>query len=137
MLETGGPRETEAAGARVAAALAPGDVVHVLGEPGAGKSTFVRGACRALGVRAPVTSPTFAIAHRYPADGGVCVAHVDLYRLESLAAEDEELLADYFGDDTITFVEWPAVGAAELSAPRLIVSLTHLGGDRRRIEVGG
>jgi tRNA A37 threonylcarbamoyladenosine biosynthesis protein TsaE len=64
--------ETEAIAARLACRLSPGDVVTVSGELGTGKTTFVRGACRALGVTSPVTSPTFTIGHRY--EGGVAVA---------------------------------------------------------------
>jgi tRNA threonylcarbamoyladenosine biosynthesis protein TsaE len=85
-LETTKPAETEAAGAELAAGLAPGDVVLVTGELGSGKTTFVRGAVRALGVDGPVTSPTFTIGHVLP--GRPEVAHVDLYRLGSLAGED-------------------------------------------------
>ena len=108
----------------------------MLGELGSGKTTLVRGACRALGVDGPVTSPTFAIGHRYRARGGLVVSHLDLYRLESLGAEDPELLADYLGSDRIAFVEWPPASApAVLGAPTLTVELSHLGGDRRRIEV--
>jgi len=110
----------------------------VLGELGAGKTTLVRGACRALGVTGPVTSPTFAIAHRYRARGGLLVAHLDLYRLRSLADEDPDLLADYLGEDRIAFVEWPsAETGAQLGAPRLTVELAHLGATRRSIEVRG
>jgi tRNA threonylcarbamoyladenosine biosynthesis protein TsaE len=133
-LESDGPAGTEGAGARLAAQLRAGDVVHVVGELGAGKTTFVRGASRALGVTVPVTSPTYAIAHRYPAAGGLHVAHLDLYRIERPGEEDPDLLADYLGADTIAFVEWPRDGAPELTAPRVIVMLGHLGGDRRRIE---
>ena len=129
-----GPTDTEALGADIARRLAPGDVVHVRGELGAGKTTLVRGACRVLGVSAPVTSPTFAIAHRYAGDG-VVVGHVDLYRLGGLAGEDPELLADYVGPDRITFVEWPVLGAPELGEPRVTVLLEHAGAQRRRIEV--
>ena len=64
-VETGSPEETETLAGRLATRLAPGDVVLVSGELGAGKTTFVRGACRALGVTARVTSPTFTIGHRY------------------------------------------------------------------------
>ena len=135
MLETAGPAATEAFGAALAAELAPGDVVHVAGEIGTGKTTLVRGACRALGVTVAVTSPTFAIAHRYAAAGGLLVAHIDLYRLADLAQEDPDLLADYLGADAVAFVEWPGAGAAALGAPRMSVELTHLGGERRRIEV--
>jgi tRNA threonylcarbamoyladenosine biosynthesis protein TsaE len=108
----------------------------VLGELGAGKTTLGRGACRALGVEGPVTSPTFAIAHRYPARDGLLVAHLDLYRLRSLADEDPDLLADYLGPDRIAFIEWAAPDtAAALGEPRLSVELSHLGDSRRQIEV--
>jgi len=135
--ESHGAADTEALGGRLAADLSPGDVVTVAGELGAGKTTFVRGACRALGVTVPVTSPTFTIGQRYPG-GRAPVSHVDLYRLGSLADEDPDLLADYLGPDVIAFVEWPDAGAAQLAAGgRLVarVSLEHAGQDRRRIEI--
>lgn len=137
VVETEGEQETEALGASIATLLTPGDVVHLRGELGSGKTTLVRGACRALGVEAAVTSPTFAIAHRYRGAGSVVVGHIDLYRLDGLAGEDPELLGDYVGPDRITFVEWPAEGAGELGEPRLTITLEHLGGERRRIEVRG
>ena len=79
---TGSPEETEALAARLARAPAAGDVVAVSGELGAGKTTFVRGAARALGVTGPVSSPTFTIGHRYEAP--TPVAHLDLYRIAGL-----------------------------------------------------
>jgi tRNA threonylcarbamoyladenosine biosynthesis protein TsaE len=94
----------------------------------------VRGAARALGVADPVTSPTFGIGHRYRG-AGVVVSHLDLYRLAGLQREEPDLLADYLGAGRIAFVEWPERGAPELSAPRLVVTLTHAGGDRRTVEV--
>ena len=124
--------QTEAAGAKLAAGLKPGDIVLVEGEMGAGKTTFVRGAARALGVTKPVTSPTFTLGNRY--DGEVPVAHLDLHRLSSLAGEDPGLLDDYVDAATIAFVEWPEVAESELDAV-VRVRLEHLGGDRRRIEV--
>ena len=133
------PEETERAGAALAAALAPGDVVLVSGELGAGKTTFVRGACRALGVRGPVTSPTFTIGRRYD-DGSVPVSHLDLYRLAGLDDEDPALLADYIGSERVAFVEWPEIAEPELlGAPGVRVAarvlLEHRGGDRRRVVV--
>jgi tRNA threonylcarbamoyladenosine biosynthesis protein TsaE len=127
-----GPEQTEAAGAQLAASLKPGDVVLVIGEMGAGKTTFVRGAARALGVTKPVTSPTFTLGNRY--EGDPPVAHLDLHRLSSLAGEDPGLLDDYVDAETIAFVEWPEVAESELEAA-VRVRLDHLGGDRRRIEV--
>jgi tRNA threonylcarbamoyladenosine biosynthesis protein TsaE len=94
----------------------------------------LRGAARALGVTDPVTSPTFAIAHRYRGSTAT-VAHLDLYRLDGLADEDPGLLADYLGEDRIAFVEWPEQGGPELHAAEVRVTLTHEGGDRRLIEV--
>ncbi len=134
IVQTAGPTETQVLGAELAAGLSAGDVVLVHGELGAGKTTFVRGAARALGVSDPITSPTFSIGHRYRG-AGVIVSHLDLYRLQSLHREDPELLEDYLGADRIAFVEWPEAGAGELPNARLRVTLAHAGADRRRIEV--
>jgi tRNA threonylcarbamoyladenosine biosynthesis protein TsaE len=133
---TTGPEETEAVAAELAATLQPGDVVLVSGDLGAGKTTFVRGACRALGVRVPVTSPTFTIGRRYD-DGRTGVSHLDLHRLGDLGDEDPGLLDDYVTPDRVSFVEWPEVAEPELGARRVAarVTLEHAGGDRRRIEL--
>jgi tRNA threonylcarbamoyladenosine biosynthesis protein TsaE len=131
--------QTEALGARLARELAPGDAVLVEGELGAGKTTFVRGAARALGVTMPVTSPTFTIGQRYPAAQGRVVAHLDLYRLSALADEDPELLADYLSPETVAFVEWPRGEVAQISALTRVVArvaLAHDGGDCRRVSIG-
>lgn len=135
-IESAGAAETEAVGARIAERLRPGDVVVVSGEVGAGKTTLIRGACRALGVTGPVTSPTFTIGRRYHG-GRLPVSHLDLYRLETLEGEDPALLEDYLGGDGVAFVEWPAAGAGQLGRPALEVRLSHEGEGRRRIEVGG
>ena len=131
--ESEGPAATEALGAELAAGLAPGDVVLVSGELGTGKTTFVRGASRALGVAGAVTSPTFTIGRRYA--GRVPVAHVDLYRLDDLGEEDPALLADYLGPDVVTFVEWPERAGDRVPAAARRVRLEHLGGDRRRVTI--
>jgi tRNA threonylcarbamoyladenosine biosynthesis protein TsaE len=134
IVETSDSRQTEALGAELAAALKAGDVVLVRGELGSGKTTFVRGAVRALGVTDPVTSPTFGIGHRYRGSG-VTVSHLDLYRLAGLCREEPELLEDYLGPTAIAFVEWPEETSAELRNACLLVTLTHRGADERRIEV--
>jgi tRNA threonylcarbamoyladenosine biosynthesis protein TsaE len=134
IVETSAPAETESLGAELAASLSEGDVVLVRGELGSGKTTLVRGAARALGVRGPVTSPSFSIGHRYAGDN-VVVSHVDLYRLGGLEQEDPDLLGDYLGGGRIAFVEWPQEGEVELSRARVRVLLEHSGPDRRRIEV--
>jgi tRNA threonylcarbamoyladenosine biosynthesis protein TsaE len=138
---TSSAAETEALGARIAAELVPGDVVMVAGELGAGKTTLIRGACRALGVQEPVTSPTFTIGHRYHA-GPRAVSHLDLYRLGALDAEEPGLLDDYLTPDAISFVEWPQdltgeVGMERFEGVRLArqVELRHAGGDEREVIV--
>jgi len=133
-LQTSGPSETESLGAELAAGLIDGDLVLIRGELGTGKTTLVRGAARALGVEDPVTSPTFSIGHRYRA-GALTVSHLDLYRLAGLELEDPDLLADYLGPGRIAFVEWPEQGHGELPRPRLLVTLSHGGGDRRAVDV--
>jgi len=118
--------ETERLGAVLAERLRPGDVVLVSGELGSGKTTFVRGACRALGVVDPVTSPTFTIGHVYEAP--VEVAHLDLYRLKEL---DPAILEDYATADRITFVEWPrAIPDAAYS-----VTLEHVSENDRAVVI--
>ena len=134
VVETSNPEQTESLGAELAGALSPGDLVLVSGELGAGKTTLVRGAARALGVVDPVTSPTFSIGHRYGAPA-VTVSHLDLFRLGALEHEDPGLLADYLGPGRIAFVEWPPESDRELPGARFRVTLSHDGGDRRRIEV--
>lgn len=132
---TGAAAETEALGAELAAMVEPGDVVLVSGEVGAGKTTLIRGACRALGIETPVTSPTFTIGQRYEG-GRLAVAHLDLYRLESLEMEDPALIDDYLEPDGVAFIEWPADAAPVLTGHRVLaVRLEHVGGDRRQIEM--
>ena len=127
------PQDTEAAGAELAGRLTRGDVVLVSGELGSGKTTFVRGACRALGVEGPVTSPTFTIGQVL--GGAPEIAHLDLYRLGSLAGEDPALLEDYLTPDAVSFVEWPEAGSAALGRVAMRVALAHGGGNRRTVEV--
>jgi tRNA threonylcarbamoyladenosine biosynthesis protein TsaE len=132
-----GPEQTEALGARIATTLEPGDVVLVSGELGSGKTTLVRGACRALGIEEPIVSPTFTIGRRYRGARGP-VSHLDLYRLEGLGGEEPGLLDDYLGPDSIAFIEWPeqAPGIELAEGIRIArrVTLRHAGGDRREVE---
>ena len=129
---TSSPEETAALAAGLAARLEPGDVVAVSGELGAGKTTFVRGAARALGVTEPVSSPTFTIGHRYAAS--TPVAHLDLYRVAGLAPEEWGDLEPYF-DGTVAFVEWPEHGGGWLPESRAAVTLTHVDASRRGVSI--
>ena len=126
------PDQTQTLAAQLSSALQPGDVVTVSGELGTGKTTFVRGACRALGIQTPVTSPTFTVGHRYT--GKVDVSHLDLYRFRGVSAAEWGDLEPYF-DGAIAFVEWPEAGAAALPAPRIAVRLQHVDPTHRLIEI--
>ena len=129
---TASPAETEALAARLARELEPGDLVTVSGELGSGRTTFVRGACRALGVTAPVTSPTYTIGHRY--EGERDVSHLDLYRFSGVTPAEWGDLEPYF-EDAIAFVEWPEAAGAGLPEVRVAVHLAHVDAERRRIRL--
>jgi tRNA threonylcarbamoyladenosine biosynthesis protein TsaE len=130
--ESSSPEETERIGAQLAERLSVGEVVTVAGELGSGKTTFIRGACRALGIDGPVTSPTFTVGHRYMGDPDV--SHLDLYRFAGVSAAEWGDLEPYF-DDAICFVEWPEAAGEALPPVRATVTLVHANGDRRAITV--
>jgi tRNA threonylcarbamoyladenosine biosynthesis protein TsaE len=131
--ETTSPEETEALAASLAARLAVGDLVTVAGELGAGKTTFVRGACRALGVQERVTSPTYTVGHRYHGAAAE-VSHLDLYRFHGVSAAEWGDLEPYF-DGAISFVEWPEAGDGVLPQARFAVRLRHAAGDSRMVAI--
>jgi len=119
-LTTTSVEDTRAVGAAVAGRLRAGDAVSLAGDLGAGKTALVQGAAEALGVRLPVTSPTFVLVKHLPAP--IPVVHVDVYRLEWLAHLDD-LDEDVFGPDVVTFVEWADRIAHLLPDDRLEVRL--------------
>jgi tRNA threonylcarbamoyladenosine biosynthesis protein TsaE len=124
---------------RVAAVLRPGDAVVLRGEVGSGKTTFVRAAARALGVRGTVTSPTYQFARGYEgaADGRrVTVNHLDLYRLEGLDPRDALNLDEYLGADSVAFIEW-ADPALELLEEPSVVEISHQTPTTRRVRLTG
>ena len=131
---TADPAATETLAAEIARDLAPGDVVLISGELGAGKTTFVRGAARALGVEGPVTSPTFTIGRRYA--GTIPVSHLDLHRLgDDLAGEEPGLFDDYLTADVVAFIEWPEAAEPALERVSMRIRIEHAGGDLRDVEV--
>ncbi|MGH3012397.1 MAG: tRNA (adenosine(37)-N6)-threonylcarbamoyltransferase complex ATPase subunit type 1 TsaE [Gaiellaceae bacterium] len=131
-LESSSPEETERIGAAVARELELGDVVAVSGELGTGKTTFVRGAARALGIEGPVTSPSYTIGHRYA--GHPDVSHLDLYRFDGMSDAEWGDLERYF-EDAVVFVEWPEAGETFLPPARVRIRLRHLGPAHRLISL--
>ncbi len=127
-MRTPGAAETERLGRAVGAVLDVGDVVLLRGDLGAGKTTFVRGVARALGVRDHVTSPSFTVAQRY--EGRVPVAHLDAYRLGDVDDEEAGLyLAEMAG--AVVLIEWPDALGGVVGTPTLVVDIAHGGGDER------
>jgi len=133
---TASPDETRAVGRRLAAFLAPGDVLGLEGELGAGKTCFVQGVVEGLGGRAAdVSSPTFTIAHEYAAR--IPVYHMDLYRLTSLGEARAAGLVDYFERmDGICLVEWPARVPRLMPPGSDLLLFAHAAGGRRTISRG-
>ncbi|MFZ4514702.1 MAG: tRNA (adenosine(37)-N6)-threonylcarbamoyltransferase complex ATPase subunit type 1 TsaE [Acidimicrobiia bacterium] len=128
------PEQTATIARALAELLQAGDVVALLGDLGAGKTTFVRSCAQALGVTEPVTSPTFTIVHEYTANP--MVVHIDAYRLDSagefVGVGSDELL----GIDTIAFVEWANHVSDALPVDRLELTLTWADGpDSREVEI--
>ena len=114
-LTAGDAAATRAAGLDFAQSLGAGDLVILSGELGAGKTTFTQGLAEGLGVRGPITSPTFVLARVHPSlVGGPALVHVDAYRLGGLA-ELDDLDLDASVDESVTVVEW-GEGKAEVLA---------------------
>lgn len=112
----------------MAGLLGPGDVILLTGELGAGKTTFTQGLGEGLGVRGPITSPTFVIARVHPSlVGGPALVHADAYRLGA-RAEMDDLDLDAEVESAVTVVEWGSGLAESLGQDRLEISLTGPGG---------
>ncbi len=127
--------DTQDFGRRLGALLRGGDVLVLTGDLGAGKTTLTQGIAEGLGVRGPITSPTFVIARVHPSlVGGPALVHVDAYRLGSaLELDDLDLDADL--DASVTIVEWGAGLAEQLSETRLELTIT--GDDVRTAHLVG
>ncbi|MEM1116020.1 MAG: tRNA (adenosine(37)-N6)-threonylcarbamoyltransferase complex ATPase subunit type 1 TsaE [Bacteroidota bacterium] len=130
--ETDGPEATLALGRRLGARLEPGDVLALAGDLGAGKTHLAKGIAAGRGL-APeaVTSPTFTIVQEH---GDGALLHLDLYRIESDDELDRLGLGELLDGDAVALVEWPERGAAWLPARTVWLRITHLGGDRRRVD---
>ena len=129
------PDDTRRVGERLAPLLRAGDLLILTGDLGAGKTTLTQGLGDGLGVRGPVTSPTFVIARVHPSlRGGPELVHVDAYRLGD-AAELDDLDLDTDLDDAVTVVEWGSGLAEALSSDRLELRLERAADDVRTLTV--
>jgi len=134
---TNSPRETRSLAARLAARLAPGDIIALNGELGSGKTEFVHGLAQGLGVPASVAvaSPSFTLVHEYP--GRALLVHLDLYRLEDLPAELLPDLEEYLSGELVLAVEWAQRLAGLLPRDYLEVRLAILNESQRQLTFLG
>ncbi len=132
--ETESAEATRAIGARLGQLLRNGDVLALIGDLGAGKTVFTQGVAEGLGIRVPVTSPTFVLINCYRAADGRVLQHADCYRLTAASAEMWDIgLTDLMVDDQILIIEWADRILDLLPTARLEISLTYLDANRRRL----
>jgi len=132
-LATSSPEETDAAGERLGTTLGPGDVVALSGELGAGKTVFVQGLVRALGVTSGATSPTFVLVNEYR--GRLPVHHVDAYRTASLAELLDLGVEEMMDGDGVTVIEWAERLEPVLPARAVRVRIAGVGDEPRHITI--
>lgn len=127
------PEATKKVAASLAPLLQPGDVILLDGDLGAGKTTFAQGLGEALGVREPVTSPTFTLIRTYQTDAGFLLCHVDVYRLERLSEVVELAIPEMLDDGAVAVVEWGKRAAAALPGDCLEITLEVTGTEGERL----
>ncbi|HET8530313.1 MAG TPA: tRNA (adenosine(37)-N6)-threonylcarbamoyltransferase complex ATPase subunit type 1 TsaE [Methylomirabilota bacterium] len=132
-LRSHAPAETQAIGERLGASLGPGAVVACTGELGAGKTCFLQGLARGLGVTGPVTSPTFVLVNEY--HGRLPVYHLDAYRTGSLTELVDLGLEEMLHGDGVTVIEWADKLLPLLPARTIRVHLAGLGDEPREITI--
>ena len=135
--ETDSAAATMALGRQLAETLHAGDVLALEGEVGAGKTHLVKGIAAGLGVDPKtVTSPTFGLIQLY--DGGsVPLVHIDLSRLDRASDLDGIGFDEALDERAVCLVEWPELAAGRMPTGTIRLCLTHLGGDRRRVDRAG
>ena len=135
VVESPSPEATQAAGERLGARLGPGAVVACSGELGAGKTCFLQGLARGLGVTGPVTSPTFVLINQYP--GRLPVYHLDAYRAGSVAELADLGIEELMHGDGVTLIEWAEKLGPLLPPGAFTVEITGLGDEPRQIAIEG
>lgn len=132
--------DTEAAGEELATTLEPGDIVLLSGQLGAGKTTFVKGVARGLGVAERVTSPTFTMVrpHKCHNDQGIStLLHADVYRVENLAEVLDLALGELVEESAVALVEWGELASSIFGTEVLTIQFQVDPDEGRRLSVGG
>ena len=137
IFETFSPEETEAISRHLAESASPGDIICLNGELGVGKTVFVKGFAKGLGIREPVVSPTFTIVQEYY-EGRLALYHFDVYRIEDPSEMEEVGIDEYFYGDGVCLIEWSALIAEMIPKGAISVLIEkdpQKGNDYRKITL--
>lgn len=122
-------------GAQIGARCLGGEVIELVGDIGAGKTTFTKGLAKGMGIEDDIQSPTFTISRVYDANSGLTLAHYDFYRLEDAGIMNAELHESVNDAKTVTVIEWGGVVAGVLPADTLAITITPSAGDARLLTL--
>ena len=139
IIEVNSSDEMVELGARLGGSVRGGEVLVLIGDIGAGKTTFTKGFARAMGVLDDIQSPTFTISRVYEATSGITLAHYDFYRLSDPGIMRDELAESTHDSNVVTVIEWAEVVSDVLPVDALRVAMTATGESRRQVvlESGG
>ncbi|MBI5682540.1 MAG: tRNA (adenosine(37)-N6)-threonylcarbamoyltransferase complex ATPase subunit type 1 TsaE [Deltaproteobacteria bacterium] len=133
IFNTNSQEETRKLGKKIGAKLKAGDVIALIGDLGSGKTTFVQGLAKGLGVNELVKSPSFTIVNEYK--GRMPLYHIDIYRLGSVSELTEAGIEDFFYTDVVTVVEWAEKGLPLLPPEYILIKFYYTGENSRQIEI--
>ncbi len=120
-------------GEAIGRSVSGGEVLELVGDIGAGKTTLTKGIARALGINEPVQSPTFTISRVYDSPKGLRLAHYDFYRLGEAGIMGDEI-REAMDDDSVVVVEWAGAVDDDLPEDRLVVKITTISEEERLVE---
>lgn len=133
MMEIVSAQAMQDLGERLGAALHGGDVIELVGDVGAGKTTFVRGLAKGLGIEETVQSPSFTISRVYDAARDLRLAHYDFYRLDDAGIMADELAESIADNRTVVVIEWAGAVAGVLPRDRLTLTIASPSEDTRTV----
>lgn len=129
--------EMETLGREIGATLKGGEVIELIGDVGAGKTTFTRGLALGLGITSPITSPSFTISCRYPARDELSLNHYDFYRLSNPGVVAMELAESISDPRAITVIEWGESIQDVLPKNHIIIRINYMPDVGRTVEISG
>lgn len=137
IVETENHRETIDLGLKIGRLLRGGEVIELIGDVGAGKTTFVRGLAVGLGVNDNVQSPSFTISQVYEARDGLTLYHYDFYRLDDAGIMVDEISESIDDSKSVVVVEWADTVTEVLPADRIVINIKALSDNARQFHISG